>query len=105
LRILKHAFNYPGTQTSGSGSQKRILSARQGIGAWLWKRIHSVSTEPRLILVDRISIAPRQTLSLIEADGHTFLVATSSEGAPSFYPLKVVARSRTPKKPVTAGVN
>lgn len=44
-------------------------------------------TQPRLELVERISIAPRQSLSLVEAEGRRFLVATSVDGAPAFYPL------------------
>ena len=42
---------------------------------------------PRLKLVERIALAPRQTLALVEAEGRRFLVAASAEGAPSFYPL------------------
>jgi hypothetical protein len=37
--------------------------------------------------VERIALAPRQSLALIEAEGRRFLVATSPEGAPAFYPL------------------
>ena len=44
-------------------------------------------TQPRLTLVERINLSPRQTLALVEAEGHTLLVATSQEGAPSFYSL------------------
>jgi hypothetical protein len=38
--------------------------------------------------VEKINIAPRQTVALIEADGQRLLVATSTDGAPSFYLLK-----------------
>ena len=43
--------------------------------------------EPRLALVERITLAPRQSLALIEAEGRRILVATSAEGGPAFYPL------------------
>ncbi len=38
-------------------------------------------------LVERITLAPRQSLALIEAEGRRILVATSAEGGPAFYPL------------------
>ena len=54
----------------------------------LLNRLRSVPRpQPRLELLERISIAPRQTLSLVEAEGRRFLVATSMDGGPVFYPL------------------
>lgn len=44
-------------------------------------------SHPRLELVERIALAPRQSLALVEADGRLLLVATSAEGGPAFYPL------------------
>jgi hypothetical protein len=49
---------------------------------------------PRLALVERITLAPRQSLALIEAEGRRILVATSAEGGPAFYPLDERANSR-----------
>ncbi len=43
--------------------------------------------QPRLELLERISLAPRQTLALVEAEGRRFLVATSAEGGPAFLAL------------------
>ena len=51
--------------------------------------------EPRLALVERITLAPRQSLALIEAEGRRILVATSAEGGPAFYPLDENAHSRS----------
>ncbi len=42
---------------------------------------------PRLELLERITLAPRQSLALVEAEGRRFLVATSPEGGPAFYSL------------------
>ncbi len=39
-------------------------------------------------LLERIALAPRQSLALVEAEGRRFLVATSAEGGPAFYPLE-----------------
>lgn len=50
--------------------------------------------EPRLALLERITLAPRQSLALIEAEGRRILVATSAEGGPAFYPLDGSASSR-----------
>ncbi len=42
---------------------------------------------PRLALVERISLAPRQSLALVEAEGRKFLVATSHDSGTAFYAL------------------
>ena len=59
-----------------------------GLAGWLLERLRGVRRpRPRLELVERIALAPRQSLALVEAEGRRFLVATSPEGAPAFYPL------------------
>ena len=59
-----------------------------GWAGWLLARWHSRQrAEPRLALLERITLAPRQSLALIEAEGRRILVATSAEGGPAFYPL------------------
>jgi flagellar biogenesis protein FliO len=47
----------------------------------------SPRVERRLALLERIALAPRQSLALVEAEGRRILVATSAEGGPAFYPL------------------
>ena len=59
-----------------------------GLGGWVLERLRgSGHTRPRLTLVERIALAPKQSLALVEAEGRRFLVATSAEGTPVFYPL------------------
>jgi flagellar biogenesis protein FliO len=59
-----------------------------GAAAWLMARLRGTDRKrSRLELLERIALGPRQSLSLIEAEGRKFLVATSAEGAPAFYPL------------------
>ncbi|MFZ1084292.1 MAG: flagellar biosynthetic protein FliO [Terracidiphilus sp.] len=59
-----------------------------GLAGWLLERLRrSGRSAPRLALVERIALAPRQSLALVEAEGRRFLVATSPEGAPAFYAL------------------
>ncbi len=56
--------------------------------------------QPRLALLERVALAPRQSLALVEAEGHRFLVATSTEGGPVIYALDSPdrpARSRSPR--------
>jgi hypothetical protein len=66
-----------------------------GWAGWLLARWHGRRrAEPRLALVERITLAPRQSLALIEAEGRRILVATSAEGGPAFYPLDEITRSR-----------
>ena len=59
-----------------------------GLAGWLLGKLRgSRRPAPRLAVLERISLAPRQSLALVEADGRRFLVATSAEGTPAFYPL------------------
>jgi flagellar biogenesis protein FliO len=60
-----------------------------GLAGWLMARLRSRHRpQPSLALLERITLAPRQSLALVEADGRRFLVATSPEGAPAFYALE-----------------
>lgn len=59
-----------------------------GLADWLMKKWRErQAPQPRLALLDRITLAPRQSLALVEAEGRRILVATSAEGGPAFYPL------------------
>jgi Flagellar biosynthesis protein, FliO len=59
-----------------------------GLVNWLLDRLRRVPRpQQRLALLERIALAPRQSLALVEAEGRRILVATSPEGAPTFYPL------------------
>jgi len=60
---------------------------------------------PRLALVERIALAPRQSLALVEAEGRRFLVATSTEGAPAFYALDERLRPVSPRPRAAARVS
>ena len=61
----------------------------RGWAGWLMGRLRaSGRARPQLRLVERIALAPRQSLALVEAEGRRFLVATAQDGAPAFYPLE-----------------
>jgi flagellar biogenesis protein FliO len=69
-----------------------------GIAGWLLNRMRGRlwgidRKRARLELLERIALAPRQSLALIEAEGRRILVATSAEGSPAFYPLDTAERS------------
>ena len=66
-----------------------------GVAGWLlnWLR-RDPRPQPSLALLERITLGPRQSLALIEADGRRFLIATSAEGAPAFYALDEKTASR-----------
>lgn len=55
--------------------------------------------QPRLALLERIALAPRQSLALVEAEGRRFLVASSTEGGPVFYALDNKDRQVRPRAP------
>lgn len=46
----------------------------------------------RLLVLEKVSLAPRQTIALIEVDGQKLLVASTQEGSPSFCLLNSSAR-------------
>lgn len=68
-----------------------------GWAGWLLRRLGRTRTggQARLELVERIQLAPRQSLALVEADGRRFLVASSTEGSPAFYPVEGAAQLRS----------
>lgn len=91
-----------GMPTAGKGERGEFASER-GLAAWLLNRLRRrPRREPRLALLERIALAPRQSLALVEADGRHLLVATSPDGAPTFYALDgsgAVAVRRDHRKP------
>lgn len=71
--------------TAEKGSGKATVG---GVAGWLLGRLRrGVQPRPSLTLLERISLAPRQSLALVEAEGRRFLVAMSAEGAPAFLAL------------------
>jgi flagellar biogenesis protein FliO len=63
---------------------------RRAGGAMSWLLHHlGAATRPhaRLAVVERVALAPRQSLVLVEAEGRRLLVAMSAEGAAAFYAL------------------
>jgi hypothetical protein len=75
----------------GSNGQSRSgLRIAGGLTGWLLKRMRGEGRpRPQLAVLERITLAPRQSLALIEAGGQRLLVATSADGTPAFYPVGV----------------
>jgi flagellar biogenesis protein FliO len=70
-----------------------------GLAGWLLGRLRVArGREPRLAVLERIALAPRQSLALVEAEGRRFLVATSPEGTPAFYALDKARDRQSPDK-------
>ncbi|MGH7071301.1 MAG: flagellar biosynthetic protein FliO [Acetobacteraceae bacterium] len=84
----------------GTGKQTEVSPAVGGWAGWLWSRVRNVRRpRARLELLERIALAPRQTLALVEADGRRFLVATSAEGSPAFLALGGAAQAAAAARP------
>ena len=80
------AQDAPGTQAT------RPLPG--GLAGWLLSKLQArTRPEPRLELIERIALAPRQSLALVEAEGRRFLVACSPDSTPAFYPIDLPAGS------------
>lgn len=77
-------------------SSREDAAETRGLGEWVMNRLrHRAVTQRRLMVIERIHLAPRQTLALVEADGHKLLVATSGEGTSTFFQLKAAVTPRT----------
>jgi hypothetical protein len=83
-------------EADGSGKGRPPIG---GLAGWLLGKLRGARRPaPRLAVLERISLAPRQLLALVEADGRRFLVATSPEGTPAFYPLDAPGRQAAADK-------
>jgi flagellar biogenesis protein FliO len=81
------------------GKETLNLAPDGGLAGWLLDRLRvKRRPQPRLALLERIALAPRQSLALVEAEGRRFLVATSPEGAPAFYALDGESRFADPRR-------
>jgi flagellar biogenesis protein FliO len=88
--------------TEGKGKAALSILPKGGLAGWLLGKLRvAPRPRPRLALLDRIALAPRHSLSLVEAEGRRFLVATSPEGAAAFYPLDEPVGQRSSSGPVT----
>jgi len=75
-----------------------------GLAGWLLMRLRVARrAPPRLAVLERIALAPRQSLALVEAEGRRFLVATSPEGTPAFYALDEPGRKAAPRREPASG--
>lgn len=81
------------------GSGKNDARLPGGLAGWLLGRWRGGKRQaPRLKLVDRIALAPRQSVCLVEADGKKVLLATSADGAPAFFALDGDRGARRPRR-------
>lgn len=88
--------------TMHTGNRTADSAPGTGLAGWLLGRLRNgARPQPRLALLERITLAPRQTLALVEAEGRRFLVATSPEGAPALFPLD---EQRAEDRPVRGAV-
>ena len=68
------------------------LNQEGGLAGWLLSRLRRERARPSLAMVERIALAPRQSLALVEAEGRRILVAMSADGPPAFFALDERAR-------------
>ncbi|KAA6464715.1 hypothetical protein DYQ86_01760 [Acidobacteria bacterium AB60] len=78
------------TRPAQIGKREQAPARIGGLLGWVLRLLPSsrLDRPPGLVLRERITLAPRQTLSLVEADGRRLLIATSAEGTPAFYALE-----------------
>lgn len=82
----------------GEMSESQERRGRMQVGGWAGWILARVRREarhdPRLVVRERVALAPRQHVALVEADGRRFLIATGADGAPALYPLEQPAEHR-----------
>ena len=77
------------------GVRGRARGRWAGLATWLLERLcRKAKEEARLELIERIALAPKQSLALVEAEGHRLLVAFSVDGTPVFHALGDAATHR-----------
>jgi hypothetical protein len=96
----RHNLQREATSAKWNGHKNESRNARAGFArsligdltGWMASRLSGEPRpRPQLAVLERITLAPRQSLTLIEAGGQRLLVATSADGTPAFYPLVGVA--------------
>jgi Flagellar biosynthesis protein, FliO len=112
-QLKKRPFNEfdEGVRDRGVRVSRNIKSPMHadlgGIAGWVMARFRNAGKKstPRLALLERIALGPRQSLALVEAEGRCFLVATSAEGGPVFYALddSVRAKQSRAARPALSG--
>jgi flagellar biogenesis protein FliO len=81
-----------GIKQAESGNKMPAIARMGGLAGWLLESLRRAKRpRPRLELLERIALAPRQSLALVEAEGRRFLVATSPDGSPAFFALEARA--------------
>ena len=100
MGVFANALN---AAVSNAGSAE-ISRSHRGVGAWLIDHFRRRALPARrLAVVERVNLAPRQTIALVEADGQRVLVATSQEGTPAFFPLPSGSPRNQPREPHAEG--
>lgn len=76
---------------NATGVNRMTDATRSWRGMWnsIFERLQRrCSASSRLALVEKISVAPRQSVALIEVDGEKLLVGLSPVESPRFFRLK-----------------
>lgn len=82
----RFARDNPRLASARPASSGRVIVG--GLTGWLLTKLRREGRpRPQLAVLERITLAPRQSLTLIEASGQRLLVATSADGTPAFYPV------------------
>ena len=74
------------------GKFERAVQQSGGLAGWLLRLLRNRARthgerHSRLELLERIALAPRHSLALVEAEGKRFLVVTSMDGGSAFHAL------------------
>lgn len=72
---------------AGNHRKRFVLNWRAWTSA-VSERLHrGRAVAPRLAVLERVNIAPRQSVALIEVEGEKLLVGASQDGSPTFFRL------------------
>lgn len=87
---MDEEFNDPVARVRAIAAEKNRIGGC--IGGWFGRLLGKLSAARqhaphRLAVIERIALAPRHSLALVEAEGRRFLIVISPEGAPAFQAL------------------
>ena len=106
---MVHKSKERGDVTENGHAHAGALSRWGVVAGWLGRRLRGAQQpRPRLAVIERIALAPKQSLVLVEAEGKRLLVSTSAEAGASFYSLDPAprqplrARARMAARPQSA---
>ncbi len=84
---IQHGVEQQATARKLRDTEAAVRGSAGRLAGRIFELFRRKPAASRLALLERMGIAPRQSLVLVEADGHKLLIGLSAEAAPTFFSL------------------